>query len=110
MVVILDTATGAALNFRTRKQAAEFIGVSLPTLRTMLSEPFFLYKSLIITITNHEKIKKGERELLYKVMRDKAEREIEMAKRFHIQGVFPHIGDVPVNGSRPKQPANLGRD
>ena len=110
MIVILDTAKGQALNFKTRKEAAQFIGVSLPTLRSMLAEPFYLFKTLILTNTTHEKIKRGNRELVYKDMRQREVDKINVANKIHVQGVFDHMGDVPINGSRPEETTDVGRD
>ena len=59
MIVILDTAKGEKHDFKFRNEAAQFIGVSLPTLRSWLKEPFYLHKTLIITYTNG-KAKKEE--------------------------------------------------
>lgn len=77
MIIILDTSTGAAENFTTRNDAAEFIGVSRPTLRTWLTKPFFLYKTLIITHTSNEKVNKSKRALLKKQMEKFHSEEIE---------------------------------
>jgi hypothetical protein len=59
MIVILDTAKGEKHEFKFRKDAAEFISVSLPTLRTWLKEPFYLHKTLIITFANNGTQKKA---------------------------------------------------
>lgn len=110
MIVILDTAKGKAYNFRTRKEAGEFIGVSQPTLRAWLSEPFFLHKTLIITITSHEKVKKSNRALLKKAVEQFREIEIHnerMAAKAPFQGVQPNGGQFPINGSRSDQPAEM---
>jgi hypothetical protein len=63
MIVILDTAKGEKHEFKFRKDAAEFISVSLPTLRTWLKEPFYLHKTLIITYTNGKSKKSIEANL-----------------------------------------------
>ena len=103
MVVILDTADGQAYNFKTRKQAGEFIGVSLPTLRGMLGEPFFLYHSLIITNTTNEKVQKSNRALLKKTIRRMGQAEIDRVNLANVQGSFPDNRVVPIKGSRPKK-------
>jgi len=110
MVVIIDTAKGQSYNFTTRKDAGEFIGVSLPTLRSWLAKPFYLYKTLIITNTTHEKVKKSNRALLKRHMAKIRQDEIDRVATIHVQGSFDHIGDIPINGSRPEKPAVMGRD
>lgn len=96
MVVILDTAKGQAHNFTTRTAAAEFIGVSRPTLRGWLKSPFYLYKTLIITHTSNEKIKES-REALFKIKAD-------------IFGGFNANESRPINGSTEKEASVLVRD
>jgi hypothetical protein len=63
MVIILDTRSGRAYNFRTRKSAGLFIGVSQPTLREWLKTPFFLHKFFIITETTKGKQRTSEKML-----------------------------------------------
>jgi len=63
MIVIIDTEKGEAYNFKTRKDAGKFIGVSMPTLRGWLEHPFFLYRKFIITMTGNEKIEKSKKAL-----------------------------------------------
>ena len=100
MIVILDTATGQSLNFKTRNEAAEFVGVSLPKLRSMLAEPFFLYKNLILTFTSNEKVQRSRYELAKKLVVQLRESQIKIANSIQVQGVFPEGGVVPLNGSR----------
>lgn len=59
MVIILDLNTGTTYNFKTKKAAGRFLGVSAPTLRGWLRHPFFLWRSLILTATDEEKVKKS---------------------------------------------------
>jgi len=63
MIIVLDTAQGQAFNFKTRREAGEFIGVSRPTLREWLKSPFYLHKSLIITHTSNEKVEESRKAL-----------------------------------------------
>jgi arginine/ornithine N-succinyltransferase beta subunit len=74
MIVIIDTKSGKTYNFKTRKSAGTFIGVSQPTLREWLKNPFYLYRVLIITETDKRKLQAGEREL--------AERALLVQKQF----------------------------
>lgn len=74
MVIVIDTKAGKTYNFKFRKSAGEFIGVSQPTLRDWLLNPFFLYRTLIITETDKKKLQAGEREL--------AERRLTVQKQF----------------------------
>lgn len=100
MIVILDTTKGEAHNFTTRADAAKFIGISRPTLRIYLANPFYLYKTLIITYTSNEKVQRSKRALLKKQMAQFREEEI--------QRVLPENRNVPVNDSRSEQPAEVG--
>ena len=88
MIVILDISNGDALNFKTRKMAAEFIGCSLPTLRTWLAKPFYLHQTFIITKTDNEKVQRSNRKLLKKHMAKIRQEEIDRVNRLHIQGVL----------------------
>ncbi len=63
MVVIIDTRSGRAYNFRFRKDAALLLGVSLPTLRGWLKNPFFLYRTFIITEATKSKQRISEQYL-----------------------------------------------
>jgi len=63
MIIVLDFSSGGVYHFRYRKTAAKFIGVSLPTFRKWLKEPFFLHKSLVIVSTSLEKARETEIEL-----------------------------------------------
>ncbi len=65
MVIILDAENGKALNFRYRKDAGKYLGVSQPTLRRWLDSPFFLYRKFIITETGYEKIEQGREQLRF---------------------------------------------
>jgi hypothetical protein len=69
MVIILDTTEGKSYHFKTRKDAGNFAGVTQPTLRGWLAHPFFLYKSFIITESNHEKISETKKILNGKAIR-----------------------------------------
>jgi hypothetical protein len=109
MIVILDTAKGQSYNFKTRKEAGEFIGVSLPTLRGWLAAPFYLHESLIITHTSNEKIQTSRRALVKKQVRQIRQDEIDRVATAHVQGVFPHVGNVPINGSQSEEPATLAK-
>lgn len=113
MIVVLDTAKGHAHNFKTRKDAGEFIGISLPTLRAWLKEPFYLHKTLIITHTSNEKVKKSNRALLKKQMAQFASEAIDRVKASKrvepVQGSADQNPDVPINGSRPEEPTDLDR-
>jgi predicted phage tail protein len=64
MIVLLNLYTGESLNFKTRNEAAEFLKVSLPTLRKWLDRPFYLHENYIITLTNHERAKKTKEKLI----------------------------------------------
>ena len=97
MIVILDTTEGEAYNFGTRTAAAEFIGVSTPTLRGWLTKPFYLHKSLIITHTSNEKVQQSKRALLKK--------KVAQFRKEEIQRVQPESGHVPINGSRSPEPS-----
>lgn len=66
MVIILDVKQGEALNFKTRKESAAYLGITAPTLRKWLKEPFFLYRTFIITDIGNGKIERS-REALDKV-------------------------------------------
>lgn len=113
MIVILDVAKGQAYNFKYRKDAAEFIGVSLPTLRTWLAEPFYLHKTSIITITTDEKILKSNRELLKRHIEKIGEMEIKFERTngtpVDLQRVDNQNKDVPINGTRPQRTAPVDR-
>lgn len=54
MIVILDTATGQAHHFSTRRKASVFLNVSARTLRRWLVMPFYLNKNYIILFTSQE--------------------------------------------------------
>lgn len=69
MVIFLNTVDGKAYHFETRKEAGAFAGVTQPTLRKWLSNPFFLYKTFIITETRNGKAKETKK------MLDKWQRE-----------------------------------
>jgi len=86
MIVILDTASGEAYNFKFRKDSAEFIGVSVPTLRGWLQEPFFLYKTLIITEAGNGKIESSLRALQGIRLRMAAQRKKALVEKYHVQG------------------------
>ncbi len=105
MIVILDTAKGESYNFRFRKEAAEFMGVSLPTLRGWLGHPFFLYKTLIITHTSNEKIRRSNHALLKRHMEKIGNDESERRKPANLSGVLLPLGDIPINNSRPQESA-----
>jgi len=109
MIVILDTATGEAYNFKFRKEAGEFIGVSLPVLRLWLKEPFYLYKTLIITNTTNEKVLKSNRELLKRHIRKIGEVERNNGQAVDVPGVVDQHEDVSVKDSRPERPAPVDR-
>ena len=87
MIVILDTAKGQKHEFKFRKDAAEFMGVSLPTLRTWLKEPYYLHKTLIITFTNNGTTKKTS----------------------SVSGSEDQEPIISINNSRPKRPAAMDR-
>lgn len=63
MVIIIDTAEGATYHFRLRKEAAKFVGVSLPTFRRWLETPFFFYRTLIIVLTSQDKAEQTARKI-----------------------------------------------
>ena len=109
MIVILDTAKGQAYNFKFRKEAAEFIGVSLPTLRGWLAEPFYLYKTLIITHTTNEKILKSNRELLKRHIEKIGEDERTNGKAVDLPGVVDQNQNIPIDNPRPEEPAHMDR-
>jgi len=94
---------GEAYNFKTRKDAGRFIGVSLPTLRAWLTHPFFLYRTLIITDTGNGKLEKSKRALLAKVRQDYIEAERKRIEKVHVQGLLYQDRDARNNGSRPKE-------
>lgn len=124
MIVILDTTKGRAHNFKTRKDAGEFIGCSLPTLRGWLKKPFYLHRSLIITHTSNEKVQQSKRALLKKKVAQFRKEEIKHLEKCEAEvaeatGEFQKViskiqrirdkgGDVPVNGSRSEQPDIVG--
>jgi len=100
MIIILDTADGQAYNFRTRKEASEFLGVSRPTLRGWLTNQFYLYRTLIITHTSNEKITKSNRELLKRHIQKIGEDEKVNGKAVDLPGVLHEVGDVLVDSPR----------
>ena len=97
MIVILDTTKGRSFNFGTRTAAAEFIGVSRPTLRGWLKNPFYLHKTLIITHTSNEKVQQSKRALLKK--------KVAQFQKDEIQRVQPESGHVRINGSPSPEPS-----
>lgn len=123
MIVILDTTKGRAHNFGTRTAAAEFIGVSRPTLRGWLKSPFYLHKTLIITHTSNEKVQQSKRALLKKKVAQFRKEEIKHREKrkgqvaeavgefqkiaSDIQRIRDKDGDVRINGSRSEQPAEV---
>ncbi len=112
MIVIIDTSKGHAHNFKTRKDAGEFIGISLPTLRAWLRDPFYLHKTLIITHTSNEKVEKSNRALLKKKMAQFASEEIDRvatAPKVEHVPVGDQNQDVPVNDSQSRRPAEVDR-
>jgi len=110
MVIILDTAKGEAYNFKFRKEAAEFMGVSLPTLRSWLAEPFYLYKTLIITHTSDEKVTKSNRELLKRHIQKIGELERKNGEPVNLPGVVDQHKDVRgTERPRSERPAPVGR-
>lgn len=113
MIVILDTAAGQDYNFRFRKDAAEFIGISQPVLRTWLKEPFYLHKTLIITHTSNEKVLRSNRELLKRHIQKIGEVEIEIQRTngeaVDLSGVDLKHEDVSVEDSRPQRTAPVDR-
>ena len=60
MIVMLDTQSGDVYHFKTRIAAAKFLKVSPPTLRDWLRHPFFLYRTLVIILTNEERQRETE--------------------------------------------------
>ena len=102
MIIILDTTSGIAYNFTTRNAAAEFIGISRPTLRGWLKKPFFLSKSLIITHTSNEKVQSSKRALLKKKVAQFRKEEIERK-----EGLPDKVGFLSLNSSRPPEPAEV---
>ena len=107
MIVIIDTTKGQALNFTTRKDAGEFIGVSRPTLRAWLTKPFYLYKTLIITHTSNEKVNQSKHALLKKKMAKFRKEEIENVRIPQIQGNEHKDGDFTINDSRSEEPTEV---
>jgi hypothetical protein len=100
-IVVLDLTTGESLNFETRKETAEFIGVSLPTLRGWLAAPFYLYQQFILTQTGNGKIEKSRRALAAIVKQRHEDHKKEVVERYHVQGV---LYQDRVNGSNDPQP------
>lgn len=88
MIVILDTASGEAYNFKYRKDSAEFIGVSVPTLRGWLQNPFFLHKNLIITEAGNGKMESSLRALQNLRKRIETQRNREIIESIHVQGTL----------------------
>ena len=105
MIVIIDTGKGEAYNFKTRKDAGQFIGVSLPTLRGWLTEPFFLHKTLIITSTGNGKLEKGHTAIRKKIYSDMRER----AEKADIQRVTDSDRNVRTGNLREVEPPDLER-
>lgn len=60
MIVIFDTQNGQVYHFNTRSATAKFLGVSLPTLRDWCRHPFFLYRTLVIILTNDKRRRETE--------------------------------------------------
>ena len=105
MIVILDTSDGKEYNFTTKKAACEYLGISTPTLRGWVKDSFYLYKSLIITHTSNEKVQRSKRALVKKQVEQFRQDEIHRTKVVHVPGLYSDV--VPVNGSRPKETADL---
>ncbi len=108
MIVIIDAGKGIVYNFKTRKDAGEFIGVTRPTLRKWLTNPFYLHKTLIITHTSNEKVQQSNRALLKKKVAEFRTDEINRVKGLEVgdvQRIPAHVGSVPINDSRPEQTA-----
>lgn len=75
MVIIIDTSCGEVYNYRTRKAAYQFMGMSEPTFRKYAERPFFFYRSFIVTCTSKDIIERSEQRLIER----KARREFEKA-------------------------------
>jgi len=108
MIVIIDTTQGEAYNFKTRKDAGRFIGVSLPTLRGWLTHPFFLYRTLIITSTGNGKIEKSKKALNDKIRAD-FERAWKVTSKDKYVPVSFEDRDVRVKDSRPEESTYVDR-
>lgn len=88
MIAILDMTTGEAFNFKTRKETAQFIGVSLPTLRGWLKRPFYLHETFILTQIGNGKIERSRSALAAKIRADNERHKKAMVERYHVQGVL----------------------
>ena len=107
MIVIIDISIGQTFNFKTRKDAARFMRVSLPTLRGWLVKPFFLYKTLIITSTGNGKIEKSNRALLEQIKIEDLRRSKEIAGKAHVQGILYKDRNSGNTISRSSKAANV---
>lgn len=52
MVIIINVHRGEVYDFKTRKRAGEYLGITQRTLRKWLSHPFYLHESFIILSIN----------------------------------------------------------
>jgi hypothetical protein len=109
MIVIIDTTKGEAYNFKTRKDAGQFIGVSLPTLRNWLTNPFFLYRTLIITSTGNGKIEKSKAALAERIQKEYTEANTRLAKEAFVQGLDFNNRNIRTADPRPEESTNVVR-